>query len=114
MAQRIFPKQLKTLVETYYETIDSIMSLDDVLIYHQIRYPYQINPQSLGFNDMRTEFKLLFATKYMEVLDDRSTRTMNHAVEVIISDLKAFPSVKLISIQFTHRCKMLKKLDTFQ
>lgn len=61
-----------------------------------------------------SEFKRLFATKYMEVLDDRSIRTMKHAIEVIISDMNAFSSVKLISIQFTQRYKMLRQLNTFQ
>lgn len=58
-AQRIFSEQLKTLVETYSGTSDMIMSLDDVLIYHHLQYKYQVNPQSLGFDDMLTCIKSL-------------------------------------------------------
>lgn len=63
-AQRIFAEQLKSLVESYSGTSDTMTNLHEILIYHKKQFGYQIQPRSLGFDDMLTCIKSL---PYVEV-----------------------------------------------
>lgn len=63
-AQRIFSEQLKSLIESFSGSSDSLMNLHEVLVFHKKQYGYQITPQTLGFDDMLTCIKSL---PYVEV-----------------------------------------------
>lgn len=63
-AQRIFSEQLKSLIEVFSGSSDSLMNLHEVLVFHKKEYGYQITPQTLGFDDLLTCIKSL---PYVEV-----------------------------------------------
>lgn len=63
-AQRIFSEQLKSLIESFSGSSDTMMNLHEVLVFHKKQYGYQITPQSLGCEDMLSCVKSL---PYVEV-----------------------------------------------
>lgn len=65
VAQRVFSEQLKTLIETFAGTSDTMINLHEVLVFHKKHYGYQILPQSLGYDDILTCIKEL---PYVEVI----------------------------------------------
>lgn len=64
MALRVFSEQIQEIINNFGENSKSMMKADELLNHHKNKYGYQIQPQTLGYENMIDAFK---SAPYVEV-----------------------------------------------